>query len=267
MLPSFEFRLSIIFVFDGRWLMLSRCLCLFLLLSVGSLVSGCFSKAHLDQVVKPGQYALEHSPYGNPSSYTVNGQCYHVAKTAHGYDQQGIASWYGKKFNGHLTSTREVYDMYQLTAASTTLPLPVYVRVTNLHNGRQLVVRVNDRGPFHAHRILDLSYAAAKKLGFARQGTTLVRVVALDSPRAAVTTIKPVRKPLLYLQAGSFADQQHADRLRAKLGELTSLPVLIFHEGGYQQVRVGPLPSVAAFDRLDARLKQRGFSEVISVVR
>ena len=104
------------------------------------------------------------SQYGNPSSYTVNGKTYYVLKNAQGYDKKGIASWYGTKFHGQLTSTREPYNMYAMTAASTELPLPTYVRVTNLENGRQVIVKVNDRGPFDKDRIIDLSYVAAKKL-------------------------------------------------------------------------------------------------------
>lgn len=119
------------------------------------------------------------SHYGNPHSYTIQGHTYHVLSTARGYDRYGTASWYGRKFNGKLTATREVYNMFNMTAASTELPLPTYVRVTNLRNGRTVIVRVNDRGPFHAHRILDLSYAAAQKLGFARRGTAPVRVTAI----------------------------------------------------------------------------------------
>lgn len=120
------------------------------------------------------------SRYGNPKSYKVLGKRYYVMASAHGYKERGIASWYGKKFHGRLTSNREPYDMFAMTAAHKTLPLPTYVRVTNLDNGRSVVVRVNDRGPFHGGRIIDLSYAAAKKLGISQRGTGHVEVVALD---------------------------------------------------------------------------------------
>ena len=119
------------------------------------------------------------SRYGNPHWYTIQGHVYRVLSSAKGYDRYGTASWYGRKFHGKRTATREVYNMFAMTAASTELPLPTYVRVTNLRNGRTVIVKVNDRGPFHAHRILDLSYAAAQKLGFARKGTAPVRVTAL----------------------------------------------------------------------------------------
>lgn len=120
------------------------------------------------------------SRYGNPKSYEVFGKTYHVMASGQGYKERGTASWYGKKFHGRLTSNREPYDMFAMTAAHKTLPLPTYVRVTNLDNGRSVVVRVNDRGPFHGDRIIDLSYAAAKKLGVAQKGTGRVEVVALD---------------------------------------------------------------------------------------
>lgn len=120
------------------------------------------------------------SRYGNPETYVANNKTYHVLKTAKGYDKVGYASWYGTKFQGHLTSTRKPYDMYAMTAASTTLPLPTYVKVTNLENGRSVIVKVNDRGPFKHERILDLSFAAANLLGYAKKGTARVRVTAID---------------------------------------------------------------------------------------
>lgn len=113
------------------------------------------------------------------TSYVVRGHRYHVLKSAAGYHQRGFASWYGTKFDKHRTSTGEKFNLYAMTAASTTLPLPTYVKVTNLTNGRHVIVKVNDRGPFRHKRILDLSYAAAKKLGFAGRGTTYVDVLAI----------------------------------------------------------------------------------------
>ena len=108
---------------------------------------------------------LPKSRYGNPKSYVVFGKRYHVLNSAEGYNKRGIASWYGTKFHGQLTSSREPYNMYAMTAASPNLPIPTFVRVTNLENGRTIIVKVNDRGPFASNRIIDLSYAAAKKLG------------------------------------------------------------------------------------------------------
>ncbi len=113
---------------------------------------------------------------GNPESYVVFGRRYHVMKTSAGFKQRGYASWYGKKFHGRKTSNGEIYDMYKMTAAHKTLPIPSYVRVTNLENGRQAIVRVNDRGPFHKNRIIDLSYTAAWKLGVLKKGTAKVEI-------------------------------------------------------------------------------------------
>lgn len=120
------------------------------------------------------------SRYGNPPSYVVFGTRYYPLKSSQGYRERGVASWYGTKFHGLHTSSREPYDMYGMTAAHKTLPLPTYARVTNLENGRSIIVRVNDRGPFHANRIIDLSYVGAGKLGILGKGTGLVEVTALQ---------------------------------------------------------------------------------------
>jgi len=119
------------------------------------------------------------SAYGNNPEYEVAGVTYHVLKSAEGYVEEGIASWYGTEFQGKRTSSGEPYDMYAMTAAHRTLPLPTYVEVTNLENGKVVVVRVNDRGPFHSDRLIDLSYVAAQKLGIVKSGTARVRVRAL----------------------------------------------------------------------------------------
>ncbi|RMH16713.1 MAG: septal ring lytic transglycosylase RlpA family protein [Gemmatimonadetes bacterium] len=121
------------------------------------------------------------SRYGNPPSYEVFGKTYHTLRDARGFVQEGMASWYGQEFHGRRTSSGEPYDMFAMTAAHRELPLPTYVRVTNLENGRSVVVRVNDRGPFHdtESRIIDLSYAAAYKLRIIGPGTARVRVEAI----------------------------------------------------------------------------------------
>jgi rare lipoprotein A len=143
----------------------------------------------VDAIPEPEVKAEPRSRYGN-RTYSVLGRTYRVMETAEGYVEEGMASFYGRKFHGRRTSNQEVYDMYAFTAAHKSLPLPSYVRVTNLANGKSVVVRVNDRGPFHAGRIIDLSYAAATKLGFIKQGTARVEVRALmpgdeDAPRYA----------------------------------------------------------------------------------
>ena len=116
------------------------------------------------------------SKYGNPSSYVVNGRSYHVMDNGNDYVERGIASWYGEKFHGRRTSSGEAYDMYAMTAAHKSLPLPTYVEVTNLQNGKRIIVKVNDRGPFHENRVIDLSWTAAAKLDILGKGTGLVEV-------------------------------------------------------------------------------------------
>ena len=123
----------------------------------------------------------KYSKYGNPKSYKDFGKKYKTLRTHVGYAEEGIASWYGKKFHGRLTSSREVYNMYKLTAAHKSLPIPCYAKVTNLINNKSIVVRINDRGPFKKGRIIDLSYAAAKKLDIVSKGTAKVYVEAIEA--------------------------------------------------------------------------------------
>jgi len=207
------------------------------------------------------------SRYGNPESYEVNGHRYHVMRDARGYVERGIASWYGTKFHGRRTSSGEPYDMYKMTAAHKTLPLPSYVQVTNLRNGRRVVVRVNDRGPFHDNRIIDLSYAAARKLGMIGQGTALVEVRAIDSahPVTRVATARPRPDLRFHIQVGAFRDRHNAERLQSRLARLLQVGVAIRRsllEGRpLYRVQLGPLSSVDASDRLVRVLERLGVSE------
>lgn len=208
------------------------------------------------------------SRYGNPASYTVHGKRYYTLKTSGGYRERGIASWYGTKFHGRRTSSGEPYDMYAMTAAHKTLPLPTYVRVTNLENQRSVVLRVNDRGPFHTNRIIDLSYAAAWKLGILSKGTGFVEVLALD-PRSPepVTTAKtnpsPATEPVqLYLQTGSFSVRANAEQMKWRMqivsgGPVYIEPVQISGRTTYR-VRVGPIANVTKADRLAQQLSDLG---------
>ncbi len=213
------------------------------------------------------------SRHGNPPSYTVNGRRYTVMQKADGYVERGIASWYGKKFHGHRTSSGEPFNMYAMTAAHTRLPLPTYVRVTNLKNGRSIVVRVNDRGPFHANRIIDLSYAAAKKLGITAKGTGLVEIRAIN-PDAKATPVANYNRPRgstasggevqLYLQVGAFVSRRNAEQLRSRLRrQFASLNINAGYNPQRQiyRVRIGPLSSVAEADRLADSLSRRGYKD------
>ena len=142
--------------------------------------SGPTEHRDLSQVQNAVPRSEPRSRYGNPDSYEVFGKRYYVMDSSKGFSERGIASWYGTKFHGRRTSSGERYDMYAMTAAHKSLPLPTYVRVRNLKNQRSIIVKVNDRGPFHNNRIIDLSYAAAHKLGIAGAGTGLVEIAALD---------------------------------------------------------------------------------------
>jgi rare lipoprotein A len=214
------------------------------------------------------------SPYGNPEKYVANGHEYHVLKSAKNYDKTGIASWYGSKFNGLLTSTRETYDLAGMTAASTELPLPTYARVTNLENGKQVVVKVNDRGPFEKDRVIDLSYAAAKKLGYLGTGTALVRVEAIDASAgtdAMLAHDQPVKKvPNIYLQVGAFAQSNNAYSFKKQIAALTDKPVRITHEQinnkTIYRVQIGPLASVDENDSLHQKLSMNKISKVITII-
>jgi rare lipoprotein A len=188
--------------------------------------------------------------------YTVFGQTYVPVVNKQPTRERGLASWYGRKFHGQKTASGEVYDMFGMTAAHKTLPLPSYVRVTNVKNGRSVVVRVNDRGPFHANRIIDLSYAAAEKLGIARAGSALVEVERIipGEPEPAAVPQAPVtaavETPLvtrentaLWLQIGAFSSAEAAEGFRERvMRELDWLnePITITPVEGLHRVRLGP---------------------------
>jgi rare lipoprotein A len=256
---------------------------------------------------------------GNPPFYDVFGKRYYVLSSSVGYRERGVASWYGPGFHKVRTSIGEPYDMYGMSAAHKTLPLPAYVRVTNLQNGRSVVVRVNDRGPFVGNRIIDLSYSAAAKLDMLRNGTAMVEVRTIDpsapppvitasatptpgaappaataltivapagsapagsapaagpaatAPGTATPTAGPgVTSPAaaataLFVQAGAFSDPANAERLADKLrgggyGKVIVRDDQIAGRRMYR-VRIGPVPSVAEFDRVVAALERAGIND------
>jgi rare lipoprotein A len=175
------------------------------------------------------------SAMGNPKRYTVWGREYQVVNKPVGSKQEGLASWYGMKFHGHTTSNGEIYDVYQMTAAHKSLPLPSYVKVTRKDNNQFVIVRVNDRGPFHKGRIIDLSYAAAVKLGIHKLGTAPVMMEVLSTPHTG---------PNKWLQVSAFSNQESATNLQAKLRPLMAWPVSIVSnaEQTLHKVRIGPIP-------------------------
>ena len=223
-------------------------------------------------------HAESRSRNGNPPFYDVFGKRYYVLSSSVGYLERGVASWYGPGFHKVRTSIGEPYDMYAMTAAHTTLPLPTFVRVTNLQNGRSVVVRINDRGPFVDNRIIDLSYTAAAKLDMLRNGTAIVEVRSIDlmptaiaPAEAAPAAAAPAAAPrsaaggTFFVQAGAFSDPKNAERLAEKLrgGGYGTVFVRDNENAGRRlyRVRIGPISGVEEFDRIVAALEWGGIND------
>ncbi|MCF7820991.1 MAG: septal ring lytic transglycosylase RlpA family protein [Mariprofundaceae bacterium] len=230
---------------------------------------------------------------GNP--YKIAGRWYYPLASADGYNETGIASWYGTKFHGKKTANGERYDMHAMSAAHKTLPLPTMVRVTNLDNGRSAVVRVNDRGPFVKNRVIDLSYAAARTLGYDNAGTAPVRVEVLSNsmmaaatgnrpgnvtatsprpvistPGRAITTAGPAaRHGAMYIQLGAFSSKINASRLKSELqGDYPNVAIYA-KDGGYPEifrVRIGPYDNEKNIETNVLSLQQQGYSNAIVVI-
>ena len=238
------------------------------------------------------------SKYGNLNSYRVFGKKYHVMASSKNYEEQGIASWYGTKFHAQRTSSGERYNMLAMTAAHKTLPLPTYVQVTNLHNGKKIIVKVNDRGPFEGNRLIDLSYVAAKKLGMLGHGTTYVDVKAIDPTRYdkntfdkptytqdfylarndikvpatrhhvhtshyAKNTIHHNSKSAVYLQVGAFKNKVLAENMKTRVGKMVSSPIKITqltHPKRLYGVQIGPISDVATAKHITQQLKAAGLN-------
>jgi rare lipoprotein A len=221
------------------------------------------------------------SDRGNPPFYDVLGKRYHVLPTSAGYVQRGVASWYGQDFHGLATSSGEQYDMHAMTAAHTTLPLPTWVEVTNLVNGKRVVVKVNDRGPFVDNRLIDLSYAAATELDMVRTGTTRVEVRAVAPPldgfrsspivaavgepvAVPVVAAPPALVERMFVQIGAFSQAENAERLAARLrasGFANSTVVSAADDRRrLHRVLLGPIADAGEFDQLSARLRAIGVS-------
>lgn len=200
------------------------------------------------------------SRYGNPDAYTVSGRNYNILKTSKGYKARGLASWYGTKFQRQRTSNGEHYDMYGMTAAHRTLPLPSYLRVKNLDNGREAIVKVNDRGPFHSNRLIDLSYAAASKLGVLSKGIAHVEIEAL-SGRGKV----PVAH--YYMQIGAFQSKALASDLHRRVHKFTKIPTYIERYRGKYIVKVGPFSNRAMTLTLKRQLDKRGIRGALTLLQ
>jgi rare lipoprotein A len=219
---------------------------------------------------------------GNKSPYTVLGKSYRVMSSADNYIERGVGSWYGKKFHGHLTSNGEIFDMYKVSAAHKSLPIPSYAKVTNINNGKSIIVRVNDRGPFHEDRIIDLSYAAAKKLGYQSVGVAELEVAAITVKRdGSYKTAKKYGEPFkekkkdwqprkgeeLFVQVGAFKNPMSAQRSYQELREKTKTPIRVHHTpgmtGGFYRVQVGPMASRKDARSIQTWLGEKGFSDSI----
>ncbi len=219
--------------------------------------------------------------------YKVMGQWYYPLASAAGYNETGVASWYGKKFHGKATANGERYDMHTMSAAHKTLPMPTMVRVTNLDNGRSVVVRVNDRGPFIKSRIIDLSYAAARSLGYDKKGTAHVRVQTLDGNTSTARNRPPVvPKPTrhvshnsvayspasiqdgrIYVQLGAFSARSNANQLRQDL--VDAFPSVRIHhksQPDLYRVRIGPFNGISETESIIISLQKQGYKNTIVVV-
>ena len=228
---------------------------------------------------------------GNPKSYSVFGKRYQVLDSSHGFVQRGTASWYGTKFHGNKTSNGETYDMYAMTAAHKSLPLPTYVEVTNLSTGKKIIVRVNDRGPFHGGRIIDLSYAAAAKLGTLKKGTSTVEIRAISPPTGDLSTLDSppdtlfvqkknsinkipvfVETPLtkkghVFIQVGAFSSLENASKLKNRLEiALRKMVSIKAHTQANKTlflVRVGPYLDINSAHQTRLQLNSLGFTDAL----
>ena len=221
---------------------------------------------------------MPRSRYGNPPFYEVFGVRYKVMDSSIGYKERGVASWYGKKFHGRKTSSGERYDMYAMTAAHKSLPLPTMVRVTNLNNGRSVIVKVNDRGPFVKNRIIDMSYAAAIELDMTGAGTALVEVEALTARKAKQQNQSRVRAAAaqtdksgnMYVQVGAFGESGNAEKLVRQLSGEGIAKVAVHKRNGERpvlyRVRIGPLNTVSEYDRIVRQIEKLAIAETQLVI-
>lgn len=222
--------------------------------------SGSLEPIDLSQVMPVIPRVEARTSAGNKSPYTINGVTYRVLESEEGYSEVGMASWYGRKFHGHLTSNGERYDMFQLTAAHTRLPIPSYIRVTNLDNGKSIIARVNDRGPFHPGRVVDLSYAGATMLGYAGNGTARVRVEAIvpergrpSAPGSGVATFAAPAAPVTGTPVATGTDGTVA-YATASIESVAIERQRIESNEGNEYLQVGAFSSLDSAQRLLTRL-------------
>ena len=250
---------------------------LVLLLIAGCAPSGRYYQQH-DSAPKviPNQVTTTdatpaYEPYYKATlrPYTIRGIYYRPLDSAKGYSAQGGASWYGQKFHGHRTANGEIYDMYQMSAAHKTLPLPSFVRVSNLTNGKQVVVRVNDRGPFHSGRVIDLSYAAALKLDMLKTGTTQVKIDVIHVDESGQITVG--RQPIIpqvidnnsqkqmFIQVAALQNKNQIDKMANGLKMLYQRPYQAKFEQNVYKLRLGPINDESDAEQLLDDLKNNGY--------
>jgi rare lipoprotein A len=236
-------------------------------------------ESHIPNEIKPWTIAPEpHSKYGNHSPYVVFGKTYYLTNTNQDFEQTGTASWYGKKFHGHTTSNMEIFDMYKMTAAHRTLPLPSYVEVTNLENNKKVIVRVNDRGPFKSKRIIDLSWGAARALGYDKKGLANVHIKLIQAPGTKKTpeqnqlveykTTK-VNNSIKYLQIGAYSEKNKAMEIAKKISKKVFLPVHVTNTVAANplfRVRIGPLSENENIIDIIQKVHRQGFQNTKMVV-
>jgi len=239
-------------------------------------VTGCASVEPERNAVAASEPVVVNPPRsqrGNPPEYEVLGRRYRVMNNGDGYRDTGIASWYGRKFHGRPTSSGERYDMFALTAAHKTLPIPMWVEVTNQRNGRSVIVKVNDRGPFVDDRIIDLSYAAALELDMIQAGTAPVFVRALGAPAtmpAPTVAEAATEARVVFAQVGAFSDQSNAERvirqLRRSGFDNAVIESNLLGAGVVHRVRIGPLDGDSVFASVRDQLLELGFDSAQMIV-
>lgn len=213
------------------------------------------SVEHIEEVVP------QYEPYslGGTKNYTVRGQRYQIIKDPKGFTEKGQASWYGKKFHGHLTSIGEVYDMYSMSAAHKELPLPSYVKVTNTDNGKSTIVRVNDRGPFHPGRIIDLSFAAATKLDVISSGTANVEIEVITVEKAP-SDQQQKSLPQYQIQVASSSHKDRVETLAKDLSQKLSVTSLVNSDKEIHRVILGPFDDYTLTQKTLEQVKLLGYS-------
>lgn len=209
----------------------------------------------------PSEYQVR---TGTQKPYRIDGKWYTPVASSYGFEETGLASWYGRDFHGKKTSNGETYDMYAMTAAHKTLPMNTYVKVIRLDNRKETIVRVNDRGPFVRGRIIDLSYSAAKEIGIEDEGTTRVKIIALGSKKGDRLVKSDYGAGHFFIQVGAFTVRDNALRLKRELASEFGSAVItpFYHEGrNFYRVRIGPVSGFAKAEEIIRIIGGRGIGE------